>query len=98
MHSRDSYLVDILDGESEGALSESYYAVVVAPKQIAVRKVDRDLLVWQRFRWRMLCSKNAVVRSQDVDDDLRISAPLSAVVEDEDGCKLDLGKVVALCW
>lgn len=44
----------------------------------------------------MLCAKDAVMRPQNVDDDLCISSPLSAIVEDQDGCKLDLGKVVAL--
>lgn len=44
----------------------------------------------------MLCAKDAVVRPEDVDDDLGVSAPVSGIVEDEDGCELDLREVIAL--
>lgn len=44
----------------------------------------------------MLCTEDAIVRSEDVDDQLCISAPFSAVVEDKNGGELDLGKVILL--
>ena len=44
----------------------------------------------------MLCSKYTIVGSEDIDDELSVSAPISCVVEDENGGKVNLGKVVAL--
>ncbi len=44
----------------------------------------------------MLGTEDAIMRPEDVDDDLCISAPISCIVEDEDGGELNLGKVFTL--
>ena len=54
--------VDVLDGKAKGTLTESDDAVIIAPQQITVGKVDRNLLVWQGFRGRMFGSEDATVR------------------------------------
>lgn len=59
-------------------------------------KVDRNLLFRPWLCWRVLGTKDTIVRSEDVNDDLSVSAPVPSVVEDEDGGKLDLGKVFTL--
>jgi hypothetical protein len=58
-------------------------------------EVERHLLGW-RLVEPMFSAKDAVVRPEHINDKLDISAPISAVVEDQHGGELDPRKIFAL--
>lgn len=69
-------------------LTEPRLTELVAPQQIGVGEMDWNLSLGRPLRrvFRVLRSaEDAVFRADEVQDELNVTAPVSRVVEDEDG-------------
>lgn len=80
-------------------MSEPRLRKIVAPKQVRVAEIERDLTICAprlRIVDIFVSPEYAVLGSYEVEDELDVASPVSRIVKDEDGGERDARKVCAL--